>query len=267
MAFSLRNSSMVRFVSRIAASGAAWALTRLEQLCCLPHLAQRGRLADAPRSLLRCPALLTSQTSARASRPCTSRRAAKVVCSAQAEGVNAKQAVAAAALACVVGLSAVEPAKADIAGLTPCSDSKAFKKREKNEVKKLTGRQKKARMRAPGGHASAACGDSHSAACFPQSPWPGFQQNVACDVFRANFGLGHGSGSYSLKIIRGCFGRGGLQASGQYNSRACQPAMEIKRGGNLPCSSAPEGELIERHVALRAVRGRLRARAGAPSLH
>jgi len=82
-------------------------------------------------------------TSARASRPCTSRRAAKVVCSAQAEGVNAKQAVAAAALACVVGLSAVEPAKADIAGLTPCSDSKAFKKREKNEVKKLTGRQKK----------------------------------------------------------------------------------------------------------------------------
>lgn len=85
-----------------------------------------------------------SQASARASRPCMSRSATRVVCSAQAEGVNAKQAVAAAALACVVGLSAVEPAKADIAGLTPCAQSKAFQKREKNSIKKLVQRQKKA---------------------------------------------------------------------------------------------------------------------------
>lgn len=81
----------------------------------------------------------SSVASARAVRPSVARRA-NVVCSAQA--VDAKQMVAAAALATIVGFSAVEPAQADIAGLTPCSSSKAFAKRNKNEVKKLTQRKK-----------------------------------------------------------------------------------------------------------------------------
>jgi len=81
----------------------------------------------------------SSVASTRAVRPSVARRA-NVVCSAQA--VDAKQMVAAAALATIVGFSAVEPAQADIAGLTPCSSSKAFAKRNKNEVKKLNQRKK-----------------------------------------------------------------------------------------------------------------------------
>ncbi|KAL6771994.1 PSAF1 [Auxenochlorella protothecoides x Auxenochlorella symbiontica] len=49
---------------------------------------------------------------------------------------------AAAALALALGLGAVEPAQADVAGLTPCSQSKAFAKREKNEIKNLNRRLK-----------------------------------------------------------------------------------------------------------------------------
>lgn len=51
-------------------------------------------------------------------------------------------AVTAAALAAVVGFGQVEAAKADIAGLTPCSESKAYAKRLKNEVKGLNKRLK-----------------------------------------------------------------------------------------------------------------------------
>jgi photosystem I subunit 3 len=51
--------------------------------------------------------------------------------------------LAAAALAAVVGLSNVQPAAADVAGLTPCSQSKAFAKLEKKEVKALEKRLKK----------------------------------------------------------------------------------------------------------------------------
>jgi photosystem I subunit 3 len=54
-----------------------------------------------------------------------------------------KSALAAAALAAVVlPFSQVDAAKADIAGLTPCSESKAYAKRLKNEVKGLNKRLK-----------------------------------------------------------------------------------------------------------------------------
>jgi photosystem I subunit III len=77
------------------------------------------------------------------------RRSAKVVCSAQRPESRVQQvgtAVAAAALAAVVGLGGVEAAYADISGLTPCAESKAFAKREKNELKQLTRRQKLVRL-------------------------------------------------------------------------------------------------------------------------
>lgn len=51
-------------------------------------------------------------------------------------------AVGAAALALAIGLSQVDAAKADIAGLTPCSQSKAYAKRQKNELKSLQKRLK-----------------------------------------------------------------------------------------------------------------------------
>merc|ERR1739848_514792 len=50
--------------------------------------------------------------------------------------------LAAVTLAVTVGLVA-EPAVADISGLTPCADSKAFAKRKKQELKDLEKRMKK----------------------------------------------------------------------------------------------------------------------------
>jgi len=50
--------------------------------------------------------------------------------------------VAAAAMALTFGFGAVDAAYADVAGLTPCSESKAFAKRKKNEVKALQKRLK-----------------------------------------------------------------------------------------------------------------------------
>lgn len=82
-----------------------------------------------------------------------------MVCQAAKEGVNAQQLVAAAALATALSLGAVDAAKADISGLTPCSKSKAFAKLEKKELKKLTQRKKQARQTAAGcrqGRSSAA---------------------------------------------------------------------------------------------------------------
>jgi len=67
-----------------------------------------------------------------------------VSCSAERQE-GSKQlgtAVAALALTAAFGFGAVEPAKADVAGLTPCSESKAYAKRKKNEVKGLTKRLK-----------------------------------------------------------------------------------------------------------------------------
>lgn len=67
-----------------------------------------------------------------------------VVCSAQTQeaGKQVGTAAAAAALAAVLSLGSVEPAYADISGLTPCAESKAFAKVKKNEIKGLQKRLK-----------------------------------------------------------------------------------------------------------------------------
>lgn len=79
--------------------------------------------------------------SAQAKRPAA---AARVVCSAQGQDASKQlgTAAAAAALALTFGLTAVDAAYADVAGLTPCSESKAFAKRKKTEVKALNKRLK-----------------------------------------------------------------------------------------------------------------------------
>lgn len=46
--------------------------------------------------------------------------------------------VAAAALALTFGFGAVDAAYADVAGLTPCSESKAFAKLKKKEVRRAS---------------------------------------------------------------------------------------------------------------------------------
>lgn len=70
--------------------------------------------------------------------------AARVVCSAERQeaGKQLGTTAAAAALAIAFGFGQVDAAYADIAGLTPCSESKAFAKRKKNEVKGLNKRLK-----------------------------------------------------------------------------------------------------------------------------
>ncbi|KAF6264962.1 chloroplast photosystem I reaction center subunit III [Scenedesmus sp. NREL 46B-D3] len=65
-----------------------------------------------------------------------------VVCAAQKEDSQVSKAVAAAALATVLAFGQADAAKADISGLTPCSESKAYAKRLKNEVKALNKRLK-----------------------------------------------------------------------------------------------------------------------------
>ncbi|CAM6097927.1 unnamed protein product [Calypogeia fissa] len=74
---------------------------------------------------------------------------AKTVCAAAEEkksiGENAGKVATALALAAIVGtapFAAPENAMADVAGLTPCKESKAFAKREKTEIKKLESRLK-----------------------------------------------------------------------------------------------------------------------------
>ena len=74
----------------------------------------------------------------------------KVVCHAHRQE-SVKQigsALAATALAAALSLSAVDAAKADVAGLTPCSESKPYAKRQKNEVKALQKRMKQVRLMA-----------------------------------------------------------------------------------------------------------------------
>ena len=67
----------------------------------------------------------------------------KVVCSAEKNGAQQMgKAAAAVALSAVLGLTAVDAAMADVAGLTPCSESKAFAKRKKQEIKGLNKRLK-----------------------------------------------------------------------------------------------------------------------------
>jgi photosystem I subunit 3 len=83
---------------------------------------------------------------AAATRASASRRA--VVVKAQAGENTAAKVAAAAAAAAVLSLGAVDAAKAEISGLTPCSESKAYAKRLKNEVKGLNKRLKGVRRRA-----------------------------------------------------------------------------------------------------------------------
>uniref|UniRef100_A0A061SAC0 Photosystem I reaction center subunit III n=1 Tax=Tetraselmis sp. GSL018 TaxID=582737 RepID=A0A061SAC0_9CHLO len=65
-----------------------------------------------------------------------------ISCSAQKQETPAASAAAAFALAAGLALSAA-PAQADISGLTPCKDSKAYAKLQKKEVKSLEKRLKK----------------------------------------------------------------------------------------------------------------------------
>ncbi|GMH38188.1 hypothetical protein BSKO_06072 [Bryopsis sp. KO-2023] len=80
---------------------------------------------------------------AKASTPKPVRAVRAVSCSAETPNKNVATTVAAAALAAVVSFGAVGEAQADIAGLTPCAESKAFKKRENKEVKGLQKRMAK----------------------------------------------------------------------------------------------------------------------------
>jgi len=68
------------------------------------------------------------------------RRTVSVVCQAQNP---AAVGVAALAAAAAVTLGTAAPASADISGLTPCSESKAFAKLQKKEIKNLEKRLKK----------------------------------------------------------------------------------------------------------------------------
>lgn len=92
---------------------------------------------------------LSSRSSFRSSVRCTlPKRSAQisrsVTCSAQAnESSRPIQGVlAATALAAAISFGSVDAAKADISGLTPCAESKAFAKRQKTEVKTLQKRLK-----------------------------------------------------------------------------------------------------------------------------
>lgn len=83
----------------------------------------------------------------------TPRSSRTVLCAVQEgadvrEGVlgAGKAAIAAAALAAVVSFGAVEDAKADIAGLTPCSESKQYARRQKKEISGLTKRLAKVKQ-------------------------------------------------------------------------------------------------------------------------
>jgi photosystem I subunit 3 len=83
---------------------------------------------------------IQATTTAAASRAAP--RKAVVCAAARTSQVDVSKAVAAAALAAVIGFGQVDAAKADISGLTPCSESKAYQKRLKNELKALNKRLK-----------------------------------------------------------------------------------------------------------------------------
>ncbi|CAG9461636.1 unnamed protein product [Pedinophyceae sp. YPF-701] len=76
--------------------------------------------------------------------PRTSRRSARVVCQAHKEAAPSKVAsvVGAAALAALVSVADVQPAQADVAGLTPCAESKQFARKQKGALAKLEKRRK-----------------------------------------------------------------------------------------------------------------------------
>lgn len=89
---------------------------------------------------------ITPPSQAPAARPVA--RRSVVVKAQKQEQVAAPQqfagALAATALALTVGLAGdVQPAAADVAGLTPCSQSKAYNKLERKELKTIDKRLKK----------------------------------------------------------------------------------------------------------------------------
>lgn len=80
-------------------------------------------------------------------------RRAAVCSSEQTESPKVGQIVSAAALAVALSFGTVQAAHADISGLTPCSESKGFAKRQKQEVKALTKRLAKVSSRSAYLHA------------------------------------------------------------------------------------------------------------------
>lgn len=96
-------------------------------------------LTRSPMSLLCRTTFATPLATARVAKRTTVNRA--VVCAADKTEQLGK-AAAAVVLSAVIGLTAVDAAQADVAGLTPCSQSKAFAKRKKQEVKALNKRLK-----------------------------------------------------------------------------------------------------------------------------
>lgn len=77
--------------------------------------------------------------------PKAGRSVQPVTCSVQKDQSmrNAANTVAAAALAAVVSFGAVDAAYADISGLTPCAESKAYERRQKKEISGLEKRMAK----------------------------------------------------------------------------------------------------------------------------
>lgn len=75
-------------------------------------------------------------------------RRAAVCSSEQTDSPKIGQLVSAAALAVALSFGTVQAAHADISGLTPCSESKGFNKRQKQEVKALKKRLAKVSSRS-----------------------------------------------------------------------------------------------------------------------
>lgn len=109
------------------------------RLSSVPALA----VAHWERTVAKCLAFVLVCVQA-AARP--ARRSAVVCHASKVEVVKQiSTGVAAAALAATVSFADVQPAYADIAGLTPCSESKAYAKLQKKELKDLEKRLKKVR--------------------------------------------------------------------------------------------------------------------------
>jgi len=79
---------------------------------------------------------------ATSARPVAKAPRALTTCSAEVKSNKIATTLAVAALAASVPLAVPQEAFADVAGLTPCSESKAFAKREKAELKTLNRRLK-----------------------------------------------------------------------------------------------------------------------------
>lgn len=120
----------------------------------------RGGLVCRPGSAFCCSQV--EKASFRTARPACTR---KVVCQAEKQSPLGQvgAAVSATVLAAALTFTTVDAAKADVAGLTPCSESKAYNKRQKNEIKALTKRLKQ--VLCPSHHLSLAhlrVGPTHS---------------------------------------------------------------------------------------------------------